>query len=256
MLLDQPTSSLTLAGTLKTNRYVIMNEIVLPEFDRNKRVDKQGAFVFDGPCNYDIILGRDFLSTIGLTLDFDLKKIRWINKETEMKDEVPVSMSERLSGEEENDLETYASQILEAKYDKVAPAEIATAQKHLTKEQRQSIEQLVATYPRLFSGELRTYAGKKIHLEVEPGATPVHARAYSVARVHLEVFKQELKRLVEIGVLRPCGATDWASPTFVFPKKDNRVRWVSDFRELNKVLRRRVYPLPRIQEILQRRSGY
>jgi hypothetical protein len=145
-----------------------------------------------------------------------------MNQEMAMKSEIPISMAEKLAQElQDDEFKNYVGQILESKYDKVSPAEVAEAQKHLTREQRKGIESLVSKYyPRLYSGELGVYSGRKIHLEMEPGAIPVHARPYSVARLHLEVFKKELKRLVEIGVLRLCGATNWASPTFDIPKKD------------------------------------
>ena len=56
--------------------------------------------------------------------------------------------------------------------------------------------------------------------------------------------------------MEPVGATEHAYPTFIIPKKDGTVRWVSDFRKLNANLRRRVYPLPRIQDVLHRRPNY
>ena len=59
-------------------------------------------------------------------------------------------------------------------------------------------------------------------------------------------------RLESIGVL--CKVTDgkseWAAPTFAIPKKDGRIRVVTDFRQLNKRLQRRKFPTPRMDDML------
>ena len=74
--------------------------------------------------------------------------------------------------------------------------------------------------------------------------------------MHKDVFKTELERLCQAGVLQRWGPSEWLSPTFVIPKKDGRVRWVSDFCALNKVIKCKVYNLPRIQDILCSCTGY
>jgi hypothetical protein len=77
-----------------------------------------------------------------------------------------------------------------------------------------------------------------------PGAVPQHSRPYAIPVIHLEAFKRKLIHLVKTGVLSPQGASEWAPPTFITPKKDGRVRWFSDLSELNKVVKRKQYPLP------------
>ena len=91
---------------------------------------------------------------------------------------------------------------------------------------------------------------------VDEKVIPVHAKPYSVQNMNDTTFIKELRYLVEIGVLRSCGPTEWAALTFVTPKKDGRALWITDFRELNKALKRRVYPLLLVQEVILRRSGY
>ena len=59
-----------------------------------------------------------------------------------------------------------------------------------------------------------------------------------------------------MGVLEPQGTSEWALPIFIIPKKDGRVRWISDLRELNKCIVRNQYPLPNIYDILNKRNGY
>ncbi len=88
------------------------------------------------------------------------------------------------------------------------------------------------------------YPHRKFHFDLVPGAIAKHARPYPVPVIHLSAFKNELLHLVEIGILSPQGANEWASPTFITPQKDGRVCWVSDLQELNKVVKRKQNPLP------------
>ena len=46
------------------------------------------------------------------------------------------------------------------------------------------------------------------------------------------------------------------APTFIVPKKNNTVRFISDFRELNKWIKRKPYPIPKIQDLLLKLEGF
>ena len=107
-------------------------------------------------------------------------------------------------------------------------------------------------YTDVFDGKLGCYPHEKIQVKLKPGAKPIHKHAYPVPYKREESFQRELKHLVREGILRECGPTHWAFPTFIVPKKDDRVRWVSDFRALNELIERPQYPLPRIHEIMLR----
>jgi hypothetical protein len=50
--------------------------------------------------------------------------------------------------------------------------------------------------------------------------------------------------------------SEWASPSFIIPKKDKTVRFVSDFRELSKRIVRKPFPIPKISTVLQELEGF
>jgi hypothetical protein len=57
-------------------------------------------------------------------------------------------------------------------------------------------------------------------------------------------------------VLERVQQSEWGSLTFIVPKKDNKVRFVSDFQRLNQKIKRKPYPLPRISDTLQQLEGF
>ena len=54
-----------------------------------------------------------------------------------------------------------------------------------------------------FEGTLGIYPHKKVHIEIEPNAKPVHVRPYPLPRIHLFMYKHELNHHCDLGVLIP-----------------------------------------------------
>ena len=62
--------------------------------------------------------------------------------------------------------------------------------------------------------------------------------------------------MVELGVVEIKPGLEWASPSFIIPKKDETVRMITDFREVNKCLVRKLFPIPKISTVRQELEGF
>jgi hypothetical protein len=109
---------------------------------------------------------------------------------------------------------------------------------------------------KIFNGTLGVYPHNKVLIDIDPNAKPLHSRPYPIPQIYLNTFKKELNHHVGIGVLAAQQEIEWVSSSFIIPKKDRRERWISNLRQLNKVIRHKQYPLPIITDILCKYSGY
>ena len=149
--------------------------------------------------------------------------------------------------------------ILHAKYEKFSPTEVVDQCDHLSANHKSQITTLTTSFiffPPFFrhSGQIYT---QKCSIQLKDLSTPpIFCTPYPIPLVHQQAFQTELNHLVEKKVLRRISTSEWAFPTFFIPKKDGRVRWISDFRPLNKLLRRPRYFYPAYQPVCRKEQGF
>ena len=127
---------------------------------------------------------------------------------------------------------------------------------HLSSNQKQKLLKLLTNFEPLFNGTLGDWNTKPVSFELKEGSKPYHGRAFPVPKVHKATILKEVDRLCKLGVLEWQPSSEWASPSFIIPKKDGTVRTISDFREVNKRLVRKPFPIPKISTVLQELEGF
>ena len=95
-----------------------------------------------------------------------------------------------------------------------------------------------------------------VSFQLKEGSKPYHDRAFPVPKIHKEVLIREIERLCKLGVLERQPESEWASPSFIVPKKNGTVCFLSDFREVNKRIVRTPFPIPKISTVLQELKGF
>ena len=246
----------TMSGTFVTRGRVKVG-LKLPEFDPGITI-KTRLNVTDQKGSYDIILGRDILRKLGITLDFKNSKITMQEYTVDMKPyhctrnthyeiKEPVSM--------EMEMERF-KRILDAKYEKADLEKIVDESTHLLNAEREKLLAVLQKYEVLFDGTLGQWTGTEYKIDLREDATPYHGRPYGIPKAYEQTFKLEVERLCKVGVLRKINRSEWGAPTFLIPKKDQTVRFISDFRELNKRIKRKPFPIPKIQDMLLKLEGF
>ncbi len=211
----------------------------------------------------DMILGRDLIQALKLQLDYsgDVPCLRWdemaipIQPRGSISDELFVQDS--LLEQAEERWESHSPSMIAASYN-ITPVDVAQfIPAHLNKEQRRMFLDVLNTHQDAFNGQLGTLPGSPVELYLkDEKVKPFHGRAFNIPVVHIPLMKNECQRLEKLGVIQRVNESEWAAPSFGIPKKNNQIRFVSDFRQLNKHLRRLPFPLPNVQQIFRTMDGF
>jgi hypothetical protein len=119
------------------------------------------------------------------------------------------------------------------------------------------IIKVVSEFPYVFPKDLPGMPPeRKVEFAIEllTGTAPIFKRAYRVSRPELVELKKQLDELSEKGYIRP-STSPWAAPFLFVEKKDGTKRMCIDYRALNEVTIKNMYPLPRIEDLFDQLRG-
>ncbi|GJP34415.1 hypothetical protein CLOM_g18862, partial [Closterium sp. NIES-68] len=91
-------------------------------------------------------------------------------------------------------------------------------------------------------------------IPVEPGKLPPFRPLYRFSPVEYEEAKQKIEEFLRKGWIEP-SASPYGAPIFFDKKKGGGLRMCVDYRALNKITIKNIYPLPRIEDLFDRLQG-
>ena len=245
-----PNGDMTTKGKVKA-------QFTIPELQDNKLLE-WNLHVTKDLGYYDMIIGRDIMTFLGIDLSFATHEVHWDTYSMPFKDIECTPLDSYHIDDPEGVMEDTdrLKKILDAKYEAADLKDVCAKQAQLSAEEQRLLHDLLSKYDGLFDGTLGNWTGAQVKLELKEGAKPYHAKPFPIPKCHDATLRAEVERLCRIGVLKKVNRSEWAAPSFIIPKKDKTVRFINDFRELNKRIRRQPYPIPHIQDMLLNLEGF
>ena len=121
---------------------------------------------------------------------------------------------------------------------------------------QQQLDNLLGTFKDQFAKDETTIGTTPLtQMSIDTGdSDPVSQKPYPVAMKHYNWVKEEIDKLLEAGVIRNSHSS-WSAPIIVVPKGDGGKHLVIDYRALNKVTRKFVWPMPKVEDIFSQLNG-
>ena len=120
-----------------------------------------------------------------------------------------------------------------------------------------SLEALKSDFPTVFRADLPDrHDGSEPHVHSEsihtinllPNAKPSFRKAWRTSPAERAEIDKQVAYMLAKGLIKP-SSSPWGAPTLFAPKSDGSLRMCVDYRGLNAVTERDVYPLPRVDDV-------
>lgn len=88
-------------------------------------------------------------------------------------------------------------------------------------------------------------------IPLNPGAAPPNLRPYRFSQAQIQAVEIEVSKLIDSGYIQP-STSPFGAPVLLIPKPDGSWRFTVDYRALNKLTVKNKWPLPRVDDLLDR----
>ncbi|GBO10047.1 Retrovirus-related Pol polyprotein from transposon gypsy, partial [Araneus ventricosus] len=123
----------------------------------------------------------------------------------------------------------------------------------LSQLQREELEELSCRYSNTFSNNpgCTDLAEHDIELESD---RPIVAKPYRMSPRQIDILRTEVNRMIELKIVES-GESDFTSPLILVEVPGKDARHCIDYRKLNKMTRTQYFPLPNIEELIEKVSA-
>ncbi|UYV72436.1 K02A2.6-like, partial [Cordylochernes scorpioides] len=121
----------------------------------------------------------------------------------------------------------------------------------LDESQKEKLRNLLKNYTDIFEfSKRKQFKDVNVKHRINTGDhLPTKQRPYRVAPRERQIIQDEVNKMEKLDIIQP-SESPWASPVVLIRKKDGSWRFCVDYRRLNKITKKDVYPLPRIDDTL------
>ncbi|GJS41928.1 putative reverse transcriptase domain-containing protein [Tanacetum coccineum] len=129
--------------------------------------------------------------------------------------------------------------------------------KDKSEEKRLKDVPIVRNFPEVFLEDLPGIPpARQVEFQIDlvPGAAPVARAPYRLAPPEMKELAEQLQELSDKGFIRP-NSSLWGAPVLFVKKKDGSFHMCIDYRELNKLMVKNRYLLPKIDDLFDQLQG-
>ena len=126
-----------------------------------------------------------------------------------------------------------------------------------TPEERAEVERLIREFGDVFPDELPPGVPDSdvVHnIVLEEGAAPPFSRPFRLSAAEAAEVSRQVAEFIRQGIVRPSSGP-YGAPVLLVRKKDGSLRLCIDYRRLNELTKKDRFPLPLIEELLERLVG-
>lgn len=116
---------------------------------------------------------------------------------------------------------------------------------------------VVNEFPEVFPDDLPGIPPDReidVGIDMLPDTRPISIPPCRMAPTELKELKEQIADLLDKGFIRP-SISPWGASVLFVRKKDGSLRMCIDYRQMNKVIIKNKYPVPRIDDLFEQVQG-